>query len=89
MDPTLKSGAIFMKLTQDVCMCEKISQTKNFLNWSKGRGAPHRPIFLTCMEPTLKSGAILMKFTQDVYIDEEIFQIKKFLKLDGRVMYPS
>ena len=63
METTLKSGAILMKFTQDVCMDEKISWTTNFENWTGGRGTPNRLIFLTCMEPTLKDAAILMKFT--------------------------
>jgi len=53
-----------MKFTQDVCMDEKIFQTKKFQNWTGGRGTPHRPIFLTCMETTLKSATIFMKFTK-------------------------
>ena len=79
MEPTLKSGAILMKFTQDVCMDEIISQTKNFKNWTGGRGTPHRHIFLTCMEPALKTAAILMKFTQNVRMDETISRKKKFL----------
>ena len=47
MEPTLKSGAILMKFTQDVGMDEKISWTKNFENRTEGRGTPHRPIFFT------------------------------------------
>ena len=53
-----------MKFTQDVCMDEKISWTKNFKNWPGGRGTPHRPIFFTCMETTLKSATIFMKFAK-------------------------
>ena len=53
-----------MKFTQDVRMDEKISCTKNFENWTGGRGTPNRLIFLTCMEPTIKGAAILMKFTK-------------------------
>ena len=67
-----------MKFTQDVCMGEKISWTKNFLNRLGGRGTPPRPTFLTCMETTLKSGAILMKFTQDVCTDVITFWTKSF-----------
>ena len=59
-------------------MHEKISQAKNFQNWTGGRGTLHRPIFLNCMEPDLKSGAILMKFTQDVCMDEKISWTKNF-----------
>ena len=72
METTLRSGAILMKFTQNMCMDDKISWPKNFKNWTGERGTPHRPIFLTCMDPTLKSGAILMKFTQEVYMDEQI-----------------
>ena len=53
MKTTFKSGAILMKFTQDVCMDKKIFQTKNFQNWTGGRGTSHRPKFLTCMETTL------------------------------------
>ena len=52
METTLKSGAILMKFTQDVCMDEKISWTKICLDWTGGRGTPHRPIFLNSMETT-------------------------------------
>ena len=72
-----------MKFTQVVYVDGKIFQTKNFYNWTGGRGTPHRPIFLTCMETTLKSGAIVMKFTQDVCMDEKIFWTKNFYNQTG------
>ena len=64
MKPTLESTAILMKFTQNVCMDEKISWTKNFKNRSGGEAYPHRPTFLTCMEPALKGAVIFMKFTK-------------------------
>ena len=45
MEPVRKSGAILMKFTQDACMDEKITWTKNFKNRSGGKGTPHRPTF--------------------------------------------
>ena len=67
-----------MKFTQYVLIDKKISQTKNFSNWTGGRGTPNRLIFLTCMEPTLKSSPILIKFTQNVCMDEKILWTKIF-----------
>ena len=62
---------------------------KKFLKWDGGRGAPHRPIFLTCMKPTIKSGAILMKFTTGCVYGRENIVDKKFLKSDGGEGCPS
>ena len=45
MEPTLKSVAILMKFTQDVCMDEKISWTKHFYN-GRGEGGGVPPIDL-------------------------------------------